>query len=226
MALAGCAAPRAGVVSGRVDERPYRVITGSQPPAVGILFLHGAVEEAYAERGFREAYLPLFRRLSGELPVVVVYPDARPGNCRWDKNLRCWSFAAPGADVPFLKGVTEKVGKDAGVRRWIGVGFSNGGYFLASALLSGETLPLDAIVLHSSGMGWYKAPDIRWRPGVSILSGKTDAQTRDEARELHALLLKEKHGERAALTFEEFAGGHELAEKPLLAILLRLIEKR
>ncbi len=207
-------------------SRSYYVQVSSQGKSVfGLMVFHGAVYEGNLRTAVTSYYEPLFRELTEEFPLAVVYPHGSRGRCPWDKALVCWPMSMPWEDAPFIAEIVERVGREQGVTRWLALGISNGGYFLASAIESGETLPFEAVVSCIGGKGWNRALNLRWTPPLTILAGTRDGETLPSARELHAELQAAGYAKKAPLRFVEFDGGHEIPEGILKTELRRLLNK-
>lgn len=203
-------------------SRPYHVQASTRGKAAfGLMVFHGAVYEGNLRASVTSYYQPLFKELTEEFPLAVVYPHGTRGRCPWDKALVCWPMNTPWDDAAFIGEVAERVRKEHGVTRWLALGISNGGYYLASAIASGETLPFEGVVSCIGGKGWSRALNLRWTPPLTILAGTRDGETLPSARELHNELKAAGYEKKAPLRYVEFDGGHEIPETLLKAELRR-----
>lgn len=187
------------------------------------MVFHGAVYEGTLRAAVTSYYEPLFKELTEEFPLAVVYPQGTRGRCPWDKALVCWPMSTPWEDSAFISEVVGRVGKEHGVTRWLALGISNGGYYLASAIASGETLPFEAVVSCIGGKGWNRPLNLRWTPPLTILAGARDGEPLTSARELHAELKVAGYEKKAPLRYVEFDGGHEIPEALLKTELRRIL---
>lgn len=207
-------------------SRPYHVQASTRGKAVfGLMVFHGAIYDGNLRAAVTSYYEPLFKELAEEFPLAVVYPQGTRGRCPWDKALVCWPMNTPWDDAAFIGEVVERVRKEHGATRWLALGISNGGYYLASAIASGETLPFEAVVNCIGGKGWNRALNLRWTPPLTILAGTGDGEPLASARELHAELKSAGYEKKASLRYVEFDGGHEIPEAVLKAELRRLLNE-
>lgn len=229
--LVACLLPGAawaGVVERAIRSEASRAfhvqVSTSGGPRVGLMVFHGAVYEKNLLTSVTAYYEPLFKELVEAYPLAVVYPHGRAGRCPWDKTLVCWPQATPWENVGFVNDVAKRVGSEFGVSRWLALGVSNGGYYLASVIQSGEALPFEGIVSCIGGKGWHRVAAPAWTPALTILAGSRDSENLPSARELHADLKAWGYPARAPLVYEEFDGGHEIPEALLKTTLRRMVE--
>ncbi|MBI2363181.1 MAG: hypothetical protein HYV15_07345 [Elusimicrobia bacterium] len=214
-------------VSGGTRAYFLQTATGAAP-TVGLVVFHGAVTPENLLRGVTSYYQPLLAGLAAEHRLLVVYPEGRRGRCPWDEGLVCWPMRAPREDGPFIRALVGRLSRETGVRRWLALGISNGGYFLASAIEGGETLPFEAVVTVVGGKGWYGPLAVRWRPALTILAGSRDEQDKENggaARRLYEELRADGYEASAPLRYEEFDGGHEVPEVRLKEVLAGLLAR-
>lgn len=207
-------------------SRPYHVQVSTRGKAAfGLMVFHGAIYDGNLRAAVTSYYEPLFKELTEEFPLAVVYPQGTRGRCPWDKALVCWPMNTPWDDAAFIGEVVERVRKEHGATRWLALGISNGGYFLASSIASGEALPFEAVVSCIGGKGWNRALNLRWTPPLTILAGARDGEPLASARELHAELKAAGYEKKAPLRYVEFDGGHEIHEAVLKTELRRLLNE-
>ncbi|MEK7288450.1 MAG: hypothetical protein AAB091_07845 [Elusimicrobiota bacterium] len=197
----------------------YKNNTGD---VLGVLVLHGATTEENFKSLINNKLGPWLKEFSQKKPLVVVYPLGLPGRCPVPKENICWPFRQPWEDIPFLKDVIEKVSRQHALKRWIAIGISNGGYYLASVIQSGERLPISDVINIIGGKGWWFKPKAVWQPNLYILAGNKDKENRANARMLYRELKKTGYGGKAALSYEEFQGGHEIPFEKLAQLLEKI----
>lgn len=216
-----------GSLSASMATHPFTTVCmGAEHPKMNVIFLQGITTKRHPfdhdapPNPDEPDYHTLLDRVGKETGVRFVMPYSNR-LCKGSTNSYCWGTG----DFDSVAEVYDAIRKSAAScfsfnQPWGLMGFSNGGYHVGRIISQGHLpAPKWAIAVGSAGVVKpFELPEISRHTPFYLHIGMEDI-TREDAWRFYT----ELKAERFNVHYGEYAGGHELHEDTLLAMMRHVL---